>query len=117
MALRPTTWRRIAIVLSVVNLGGLIMALGAGEIAHAGAHALVGGLLVVWIGRLRERSRGAERIAGDERLEGLEDEVDQLRRELGEAQERLDFTERMMARRSATAPPSVPAGRARPDGE
>jgi predicted nucleic acid-binding Zn-ribbon protein len=34
----------------------------------------------------------------DARLAALEDEVSALRQELGEAQERLDFTERLLAK-------------------
>ena len=36
----------------------------------------------------------------DSRLAALEDDVGHLRQELGEAQERLDFTERLLAQRS-----------------
>lgn len=43
-------------------------------------------------------SRGA-----DDRLAVLEDEVAHLRHELMEAQERIDFTERLLARRSEEA--------------
>jgi len=43
---------------------------------------------------LRQRPGGSERQA---QLEVLEAEVNDLRRELSEAQKRLDFTERMLA--------------------
>lgn len=36
----------------------------------------------------------------DARMAALEDDVQQLRRELGETQERLDFTERLLAQRT-----------------
>lgn len=38
----------------------------------------------------------------DARMAALEDDVHQLRRELGETQERLDFTERLLAQRNET---------------
>lgn len=94
--------RRIAVVFSVLNLAGLIMAVGAGEAMHAGAHLAVGAGLWAWIRYLGASARNGDALdeAGDsDRIEGLESEVDQLRRELTEAQERLDFTERMLAQR------------------
>jgi tetrahydromethanopterin S-methyltransferase subunit G len=38
-------------------------------------------------------------------MEILEDELNRLRNELGEAQERLDFTERMLAQRPQQGQP------------
>lgn len=103
MSFNPAIWRPIAIIVSLLNVGGLVMALGAGEPAHAAGHVLVGVALVAWFRRMGERAREdtTESIGGDRQaqIEGLEFEVDQLRRELTEAQERLDFTERMMAKR------------------
>ena len=57
---------------------------------HAGL-ALAFGL---WAQRLRRGPGGSE---GQTRLEVLEAEVDNLRRELSETQERLDFAERVLA--------------------
>jgi len=45
-------------------------------------------------------------------LQQVSSEVDQLRRELTELQERVDFAERMLARR--VEPPPLPGGPARP---
>lgn len=48
--------------------------------------------------RLRSRDAAGERPAElSHRLEALETEVGALRQELGETQERLDFTERLLA--------------------
>ena len=95
--------RRIAIVLSVINVLGFISAMGDGSPLHAAAHVAVGVALFMWIQRLSERVREGHaelaEPADQDRIEGLESEMDQLRRELSEAQERLDFTERMMAQR------------------
>ena len=46
--------------------------------------------------RVRAGSLGE---GGDEELRALRDELEQLRGEVGEMQERLDFTERLLAKR------------------
>ena len=53
---------------------------------------------MVKIAHVRSRDRG-DAIPSDvaNRLSALETEVGELRRELGEAHERLDFTERLLA--------------------
>ncbi len=60
----------------------------------ATAHAALALAFGLGARRLRQRPGGSERQA---QLEVLEAEVNDLRRELSEAQERLDFTERMLA--------------------
>lgn len=104
--------RRIAIVLSVINAGGLIAALGAGEPLHAFAHMAAGAGLLMWLRHISTQIRAGgdeyEQVADAadrERIAGLENEVDQLRRELAEAQERMDFTERMLAQRARPITP------------
>jgi hypothetical protein len=62
---------------------------------HAGVHAVLGIAFWAWAQRLRDRR---SRVPELPRVDALELEVGELRRELGEAQERLDFTERMLAR-------------------
>jgi hypothetical protein len=100
--MNTTRRRRLAIVLSWINLAGLVMAVVAGEMMHAAAHVAVGAGLYMWIKRLDESARDGDDVSEDGdagRIEGLENEVDDLRRELTEAQERLDFAERMLAQR------------------
>ena len=99
-------WRPVAIVLTILNAGGLIMAVAAGEPMHALGHIVAGVLLARWLRRMRA-SDGAARLESSSKIEALEDEVDGLRRELTEAQERLDFAERMMAQRPATPRPGL----------
>jgi hypothetical protein len=94
MAFKSAIWQPVAIALSAVNLVAVGFAAGAAEPWHAAVHA---GLAVVFgLGaqRLRLRPRAIE---GDTRLDELEIEVNNLRGDLGEVQERLDFTERVLA--------------------
>ena len=55
-----------------------------------------------WAGRLRRSRRG--RAA---RLDELEAELDHLRGELAETQERLDFAERLLAQSAERRPPGL----------
>lgn len=95
MTFKPTIWRPIAAVLSVLNVVGAGFAAQSAEPWHAGVHAALGLGFGLWAQRLwRGPARTTE---GQERLELLEAEMSDLRQELGEAQERLDFTERLLA--------------------
>jgi hypothetical protein len=94
MTFKPAIWHPIALVLTALNIAGVGAAAGAAEPWHAGIHAVLGLAFWSWAQRLRQPTGAA---ADPERLETLELEVGQIRRELGEAQERLDFTERMLA--------------------
>ena len=94
MTFKPGFWRPAAMVLSGINLVGVGFAAGAAEPWHAGIHATLALAFWSWAQRLRERSGGEPQLP---RLETLELEVGELRRELVEAQERLDFAERMLA--------------------
>jgi hypothetical protein len=58
------------------------------------AHATLALAFGLWAQRLRQRPVGGELQAG---LEALEIEVSELRRELSETQERVDFAERLLA--------------------
>jgi hypothetical protein len=99
MTFKPAIWQPIAIVLSAVNLVAAGFAAASTEPWHAGVHAaltLAFGLWAQRLGqtRLRQAPGGGELLP---RLEALEFEVSDLRRELSEAQERLDFAERVLA--------------------
>ena len=84
----------VAATLTAINLAGLVYAAVMGEPWHAFGHVALLVLCARWARSLRER---AEDPAGSsDRIELLEDEVSQLRGELFEAQERLEFAERMM---------------------
>ena len=103
MTFKPAIWQPIAVVLSAINLVAVGAAAAAAEPLHAGVHATVALALGLWAQRLR-RSSG-ESAGGSElqpRVEALEFEVGDLRRELSEAQERLDFAERVLAKAPET---------------
>jgi hypothetical protein len=91
------------VVLTVANVAGAAAAAGEPWL-HAGAHAALAVGFGLWAQRLRmRRDTGQDQTSlgatENERLELLEDELTRLRQELSETQERLDFTERMLAQR------------------
>ncbi len=94
MTFKPSTWYPIAAVLSVLNLVGAGFAVGQGEPMHAAIHVGLGVAFGLWAQRLRQAPGGSDLHA---RLEALEIEVNNLRGELSEMQERLDFAERLLA--------------------
>lgn len=94
MAFKPAIWYPIAIVLSVINLLGAGFAARDAEPMHVTIHLALALAFGLWARRLRPGSGGSEHQA---RLEVLEAEVGRLRQELSEAQERLDFAERVLA--------------------
>ena len=93
MTFRPTFLRSFALGASALNLVGVGLAAGGAEPWHAGLHATAALLFWAWAQRLRQAPDEA-RLSRDE---ALELEIAELRRELSEAQERLDFTERMLS--------------------
>ncbi|MDQ3222585.1 MAG: hypothetical protein M3Q75_03795 [Gemmatimonadota bacterium] len=101
MTFKPAIWAPIAVVLSVVNLVGVGLAAGAPEPWHAAGHAALALMFGLWAQRLRQGPRGSELqdpLEVLEALEAVEAEVSKLRQELSEMQERLDFTERVLAK-------------------
>jgi hypothetical protein len=94
MTFKPAIWRPIALVLSAVNLVAVGFAAGAAEPWHATAHTALALAFGLWAQRMRRVPDVGEDQA---RLEALESEMGDLRRELTEAQERLDFAERVLA--------------------
>ena len=109
MNFKPSIWYPIAFVLSALNLVAVGFAVRPGEPWwHAGSHAALALAFGLWAQRLRQ-SRGVvggselqERLEALEaevsRVEALEGDVGKLRQELSEAQERLDFAERLLVR-------------------
>lgn len=96
MTFKPALWQPIAIVLSGINLAAVGAAAAGSEPLHAAVHAGLAVGFGLWAQRMR-RSPAASALPGEERLDALEGEVGNLRRELNETQERLDFAERVLA--------------------
>ncbi len=69
--------------------------------------AIIMGSLVKMAKFKAEGQRGALSPDADLRLAALEDDVHGLRRELAETQERLDFTERLLAQRTGEDQPRL----------
>lgn len=95
---RSRVWYALTVTLAVFNAAGYVVVAPLGEpghaLAHAGAATLFG--LLAW--RIRRRRGAAALAAGDaERLEAIEAELSDQRRELADAHERLDFAERLLA--------------------
>jgi len=98
MTFKPKIWQPIAVVLSAVNLVAVGFAAGAAEPYHAAVHAALALGLGLWAQRLRGRLQSsAEPGELQSVLEELQFEVSYLRADLNEMQERLDFTERVLA--------------------
>ncbi len=103
MTFKSALWFPISIVLSAVNLVAVGVAAGQPEPYHAAAHAGLALAFGLWAQRLATRRR-ANQLEGSadvlDALDAVETEVNRLRQDLTETQERLDFTERMLARES-----------------
>jgi hypothetical protein len=100
MTFKPAIWYPIAVVLSAINLVGVGFAAGEPQPWHAAIHAALALAFGVWAQRLRQGRRESELQAPLEvleALEALEADMSKLRQELSETQERLDFTERLLA--------------------
>lgn len=102
MVFKPRIWYPIAIGLAALNL--IAVGFATDDAWHMGAHVGLAVAFGLWARRLgRARDESAEQGAGgnelQDRLEELESEATRVRQELSEAQERLDFTERMLAQR------------------
>jgi len=97
MTFKPAIWYPIAVVLSAINLLGAGFAAGSAEPLHAMVHAAFALAFGLWARRLRQGPGGSELQDRLEALEALEFEVSNLRQELSEMQERLDFAERLLA--------------------
>lgn len=104
MKIGPVVWQRIALVLTVLNVGGAGYAALSAEPWHAATHAALAVGFGLWAQQLRHRRRYDElRDEMDEtlrdpleRLAALEGDVTAMQQELSEAQERLDFAERLL---------------------
>lgn len=99
MTFKPRTWYPIAVALAALNL--LAVGFATDDGLHMAAHVVLAGAFALWARNLRRRAEeGAGATDLQDRLEELEAEANRMRRELSEAQERLDFAERMLAQKA-----------------
>ena len=105
MALKPGIWLSIAVLFGLGNLVALLVAARTipPDPLHLAIHVVLIAGAAAWAYRLRVRQRAASRQIAPETadaldlLEAAEAEAQELRRQLAEAQERLDFSERIRA--------------------
>jgi hypothetical protein len=101
MTFKPAIWKPIAFVLSVVNLVAVGFAAGEAEPYHAAGHAALALAFGLWAQRLAQKRRPSNELQGPvevlDALDALQEDMSQMRRELSEVQERVDFTERVLA--------------------
>src|SRR5215210_69666 len=98
MTFKPAIWKPIAFVVSTLNLVAVGVAAGTAEPYHAAGHAALALAFGLWSQRLgQRRDRSGGEVEVQDRFEGIEGELGDLRRELSEMQERMDFTERVLA--------------------
>ena len=95
MTFKPAIWHPIAVGLSVLNVIAVWFAAQPAEPWHATTHAALAVAFGLWAQRLRQGPRGTGEVQAG--LEALEIEMSTLRQQLSEAEERLDFAERMLA--------------------
>ncbi len=94
MTFKPALWQPVAVLLSAINLAAVGFAAGSAEPWHAAVHAGLALAFGLGAQRLRQPPVGVEL---HDRVEVLEGDMSHVRRELSEAQERLDFAERLLA--------------------
>ncbi|HEX7335937.1 MAG TPA: hypothetical protein VF252_01915 [Gemmatimonadales bacterium] len=103
MTFKPKIWYPIAAALSALNLVAVGFAAGEPQPWHVATHAVLALAFGLWAQRLRSRPVGNELPGSAEvfdALDAVESEVARLRQDLNETQERLDFTERLLAQRA-----------------
>lgn len=91
------TWRRLAIVASAFNVAGAGFAIAAGEGWHAGIHVSLALGFGFAAQRLGEIDRKAAPDAVQTQLEEQAERLALQAKQLAELEERMDFTERMLA--------------------
>jgi len=102
VASKTRFWNSVLVLLSAGNLVSVWFAARPGEPWHATIHAALALAFGLWAqGRMRleEPRLGADALDKGSEVEiaALRDEAGEVRRELGEVQERLDFAERLLS--------------------
>lgn len=94
MTFKRAIWYPIAVGLTVINVVGAWFAT---QPWHSGSHAVLALAFGLWAQRLRQSPGGSEPLPDQDRFEALEADMNRMRQELSETQERLDFAERLLA--------------------
>jgi hypothetical protein len=102
MPSKTRVWNAVLVVLSAGNLVSVWFAARPGEPWHATIHAGLALAFGLWAqARIRfgeaRLDTGALDKGSDGEIAALRDEAGDVRRELGELQERLDFAERLLS--------------------
>jgi hypothetical protein len=95
MTFKSRWWYPTALALAAINLVGGVVAAAQGEAMHAGAHGVFTFAFWEWAQRLRARRVP---VSADDRMAAMEGEVGDLRSQVAELTERLDFAERILAK-------------------
>lgn len=106
MRFPPRIWYPIAVVLAAINVGAVWFAAAPGEPMHATTHAVLGVAFALWAQRLRRASVTMSDHDGE--IAALELEAHDLRQALAEAQERVEFAERVLAEQPERRPDDAP---------
>ena len=95
MTFKSRWWYPTALALAAINLVGGVVAAAQGEPMHAGVHGVFTFAFWEWAQRLRARRLPT---TPDDRMSAVEGEVSDLRSQVAELTERLDFAERILAK-------------------
>lgn len=95
MTFKSRWWYPTALALAAINLVGGVVAAAQGEPMHAGIHGAFTFAFWEWAQRLRARRLPT---TTDDRMAAMEGEVSDLRSQVAELTERLDFAERILAK-------------------
>ena len=97
MTFKPAIWYPIAIVLCAANVVAVWFAAVPAEPLHATVHAGLAVAFGLWARHLRQGPRKCASRPSWKRWKRSKSRRSALRKELSEAQERVDFAERMLA--------------------
>jgi hypothetical protein len=98
MTFNPRIWYPIAVAGAAINLAGIGFAAKPLDPMHMAVHAVLALAFGLWARRLRH---GPQTLSDGElplQIEALQAQVNALRQDMGEMHERLDFTERILAK-------------------
>jgi len=105
MTFKPAIWYPIAVAGAAINVAGIGFAAKPLEPMHMAVHAVLALAFGLWARRLRYAPLALGEGQFPVQIEGLQDQINMLRQDIGEMHERLDFTERILAKGSEARRP------------